>query len=81
MVKNPPSNAGNEGLIPGQGTKIPSAMGQLTTEPSHSGACAPQLEKSAPQLEKSPCATTKSPHAAMKIPCAATKTQCSQINK
>ena len=26
-VKNPPSNAGDEGLIPGQGTKIPHAIG------------------------------------------------------
>ena len=41
MVKNPPSNAGNLGLIPGWGTKIPHAAGQLspratTTEPKHS---------------------------------------------
>ena len=27
MVKNPPSNAGDVGLIPDQGTKIPYAMG------------------------------------------------------
>ena len=30
VVKNPLSNAGDEGLIPGQGTKIPHALGQLT---------------------------------------------------
>ena len=40
MVKNPPSNAGDAGSIPGQGTEIPHAMGQLspratTTEPVH----------------------------------------------
>ena len=29
MVKNPPSKAGDTGLIPGWGTKIPHAMGQL----------------------------------------------------
>ena len=29
MVKNLASNAGDIGLIPGQGTKIPNAMGQL----------------------------------------------------
>ena len=29
MVKNPPSNAGDAGLISGQGTKIPHAVGQL----------------------------------------------------
>ena len=29
MVKNLPSNAGHVGLIPGQGSKIPHAVGQL----------------------------------------------------
>ena len=71
-VKNPPSSAGDAGSIPGWGTKTPHAAGQLspraaTTEPTHSGAHAPQLERS--------------PHAAMKSLRAATKTQCSQINK
>ena len=38
VVQNPPSNAGDIGLIPGEGTKIPHASGQLgpratTTEP------------------------------------------------
>ena len=28
--KNPPSNAGDAGLIPGWGTKIPHAKGQLS---------------------------------------------------
>ena len=32
MVKKPPSNAGDKGLIPGRGTKIPHAMGQLRPE-------------------------------------------------
>ena len=50
VVKNPPYNAGDTGSIPGQGTKIPHAVGQLspratTTEPTRTGACAPQLEK------------------------------------
>ena len=40
VVKNPPSNEGDVGSIPGQGTKIPHAAGQLnpcttTTEPAH----------------------------------------------
>ena len=40
MVENPPSSAGDAGSIPGQGTKIPHAAGQLslratTTEPEH----------------------------------------------
>ena len=30
MVKSPPPNAGERALIPGQGTKIPSATGQLS---------------------------------------------------
>ena len=39
MVKNPTSSAGDAGSIPGQGTKIPHASGQLspcaaTTEPA-----------------------------------------------
>ena len=50
VVKNPPSNAGGEGSIPGQGTKIPHATAQLsprtaTTEPTCSGAHVPQLER------------------------------------
>ena len=45
VVKNPPINAGDEGSIPGQGTKMSHASGQLspctaTTEPE------PQLERS-----------------------------------
>ena len=40
VVKNLPSSAGDTGLIPGQGTNIPHAVGQLsphvtTTEPTH----------------------------------------------
>ena len=71
MVKNSPSNAGDAGSIPDQGTKIPHAAGQLnpgatTTEPTCSRA-------HAPQLERSPCASAK-------IPRATTKTQHSQIN-
>ena len=51
VVKNPPSNAGDSGLIPGQGTKIPHAVGQLslstaTAEPTYSGASELQLKPS-----------------------------------
>ena len=61
MVKNPPSNAVDVGLIPGLGTKIPHAAGQLspraaTTEPTRSGARAAQLE--------SLCTTTREARAA-----------------
>ena len=81
VVKNLPYNAGHVGSIPGQGTKIPHAVRQLsprattrekptccnerfhvpqlrpsapTNEPMHSGA-------RAPQLERSPRTTTKDP--------------------
>ena len=33
MVKNPPSNAGDVGPIPGGGSKIPHATGQLESKP------------------------------------------------
>ena len=33
MVKNPPSNVGDVGSIPGWGAKIPHAMGQLSPMP------------------------------------------------
>ena len=50
VVKNPPSNAGKAGSIPGRGTKIRPAAGQLsqcatTTEPARSGAHATPREK------------------------------------
>ena len=38
VVKNPPSNAGDAGSIPGWGTKIPHAAGHLSPralEPAH----------------------------------------------
>ena len=68
MVKNPSSNAGDAGLIPGQGTKIPHAAGQLslratTIEPANSGARTPQRRACVPQ-QKTLHAATKIPHAA-----------------
>ena len=47
VVKNTPSNAGDAGSIPGRGTKIPHAMGQLSpsatvTQPVCSAARVPQ---------------------------------------
>ena len=81
VVKNPRFNAGDPGSIPGQGTKIPHATGQLspratTTEPVHYNwrARVPQTTEPTcsgahvPQLERSLCAATKSPRAAMKDP-------------
>ena len=77
VVKNLPSNAGNMGSIPGQGTKISHAGGQLspraaTTEPAHSRART--------QLDRSLRTATKDPHATTKILYATTKTRCSLFN-
>ena len=59
VLKNPPSNAGDTGSISGWGTKIPRAVGQLSlhaaaTDPTCSGACVPQLEKSPRTATKDP---------------------------
>ena len=77
VVKNLPSNAGDAGSVPGQGTKIPHGVQQLsryasarahmpqTTEPTRSGTHAPQPEREktcTPQLERSPRTTEASPH-------------------
>ena len=64
VVKNLPSNAGDAGSIPGQGTKVPHVAGQLslrtaTTEPSHFGAHAPQLERSLHTTTKTRCSQIK----------------------
>ena len=61
MIRNPSSNAGYVGSIPGQGTKIPHAAGQLSPR-----ATTREEKTSTPQLERSP-------HAATKNLCAATK--------
>ena len=71
MVKNPLCNAGDVDLIPGWGTNIPHAVGQLslhtaTTEPTGSGVH---------------MMLGKILHDAVKIPHAAAKTCHSQINK
>ena len=52
VVKNPPANAGHAGSIPGRGTKIPHAKGQLSLR---------ALEARTPQLERGPHAAVKSP--------------------
>ena len=41
-VKNPPSNAGDVGSIPGQGTKIPHAVGQQSPHTATTEAHMPQ---------------------------------------
>ena len=79
VVKNPPSKAEDVGWIPGQGTKIPHAAGQLspratTTELVRSRACAPQLETLHPATREEPrrC-NEKIPYSTTKILCATTK--------
>ena len=46
MVKNLPSNAGSEDSTPGQGTKIPLAMGQLNPGNSNYRLCATHNKRS-----------------------------------
>ena len=71
VVKNPPCNAGDAGLIPDWGSKIPYASEQLSlsaasTEPTCLKAHTPELENL--------CTTTKDPpDDTMKILHAATK--------
>ena len=48
MVKNPPSDAGDMSLIPGQGTEIPHAAGQLSL-------CTATTEEVGLQIQR-PCA-------------------------
>ena len=49
VVKNPPSGEGNSGSIPGQGTEIPHATGQLCP-PAATRACVLQTTELAWQL-------------------------------
>ena len=52
MVKNLPSNAGDQDSNPGQGAKIPHAVGQLTP-------CTPAREAHMQPPEKPLCAAAK----------------------
>ena len=85
VVKNLPSSAGDVGSIPGPGTKIPHAAGQLsphaaTTEPGCSGARLPQLESLHTATTEPACSRARLPqlerswHAAAKNARATTKT-------
>ena len=52
VVKNLPSNAGNTSSIPGRGTKIPHAMGQLSLRAAARETCVLQLTREkAPTLQ------------------------------
>ena len=66
VVKHPPSNAGDAGQIPGRGTKIPHAVGQLsphaaTTEPSRFRARVPQLESPHAATTEPACSGARAP--------------------
>ena len=54
VVKNPPYKAGDAGSIPGQGTKIPHATGQLSP-------CTSTRESACRKLQ-SPCALEPACH-------------------
>ena len=64
MVKNPPSNAGDEGLIPGPGSKIPRAARQLSPRATTREAHELQLEKAARHNEDpaQPCPSPQKRH-------------------
>ena len=81
VVKNLPSNAGDTDSIPGQGTKIPHAVGQLspctaTIELACLNERARVLQTTepmrsgahTPQLERSPSTATKRPRTVTKDP-------------
>ena len=55
VVKNPPSSSGGTGSIPGQGTKIPHAVGQQ--------GCVPQLLSSRASTREPACCKLQSPRA------------------
>ena len=59
MVKNLPSNTGDEDSNPGLGAKIPYAAGQLTP-------CTPAREAPMQPLEKPLCAAAKTQHSQKK---------------
>ena len=81
VVKNPPSNAGDAGSIPGLGTKVPHAVGQLSPRATtieltllNERARMPQTtDPTCPgartlQLERRLSAATKRPHALTEDP-------------
>ena len=93
VVKNPPYNVGYSGLIPGQGTKIPHAVGQLSPCTTTTELCTSTREPECHKLQRTHALEparhnqrekTRMPqlerslHTTIKIPCATTKTRRSQ---
>ena len=76
MVKNSPANAGDTDSSPGQGTKIPHAMGQLspcaTTAELNERAHVPQTTELTPSGARAPQLEKENPHATTRekpMPC------------
>ena len=67
MTKNPPSNAGDMGSIPGWGTKIPHAMGQLSP-------CTTTTENLGPSTREKPEGCNERSHVLQQVSHATTKT-------
>ena len=81
VVKNLPSNAGDAGLIPGWGTKIPHAVGQLspratTTELMHLNERTRVLQTTEPTH-----AGARVPQLEREDPHATTREKPAQLNK
>ena len=65
MVKNPPTNTGQAGLIPGQGTKISHAVGELGPVLQPESLCATSPEPGCSRAvhhERDPRSATKTQH-------------------
>ena len=65
VVKNLPSNPGDEGLISGWGTKIPQAQEQLSPRNANRGAH--MLQSSCAATREKPACSVKSQYAPTKI--------------
>ena len=59
VVKNPPSNAGDVGSIPGRGTKSPHAPEQLSPHATSTEPMCHNYRAHMPQLKRSLHATTR----------------------
>ena len=61
MVKNLPSNAGDVGSIPGRGTKIPHAVGQLSLRVTTTELARLNKRARMPQTTESMCSGAHTP--------------------
>ena len=68
MVKNPPSNVGDTGLIPGWGTKIPHACTPQLLSPQAPEPTCHNYRAHAPQLESPSTTTTEAVSSGARVP-------------